>query len=208
MTQHRNTGQFKKKDLTGMKSGMLTALFASFFKHNSYYWRCKCECGNETDVLSTRIINNKTKSCGCLRHKKGQNEKHGLKKHPLYSVWAAMKYRCYNKNSHNYPNYGGRGIAVCESWLKSVVNFFNDMNKDYSIGLHLDRIDVNGNYEPLNCRWVTGQVNNNNKRTNVYICMDGRTHTPAEWGRELGIKSNTISNRKRKGWSDLDSLSK
>ena len=206
MKQFRNDGQFKMIDLTGIKSGMLTAMFASCYNHGSYYWRCVCECGKETDVLATRIKNSKTKSCGCLRLKKGQNKTHGLKNHPLYSVWGSMKYRCFNPKSENYELYGGRGITVCDEWRDSVEVFYNDMVNDYKKGLHLDRIDVNGNYEKSNCRWVTPVVNNNNKRNNVYICMDGRTHTPAEWGRELGIKDDTINHRRRRGYTDYEAL--
>lgn len=156
--------------------------------------------------MASRIKNSITKSCGCIKFNKGQNEIHGLKKHPLYNKWNSMKQRCYNENCESYPNYGGRGIKVCDRWLHSVENFYNDMNTGYSKGLHLDRIDVNSDYSPSNCRWVSGKQNNNNKRTNVYICMDGRTHTPAEWAEELGIKADTIASRKRKGWTDYEAL--
>jgi hypothetical protein len=207
MKSFRNGGSFKMIDLKGVKSGMLTALFpVRQDKWGCYFWLCKCDCGKECEVSATRINKGETKSCGCLKLKKGQNEKHGLKKHPLYSVWAGMKYRCYNVKSHNYPLYGGRGITVCDRWLQSVVNFYEDMIDGYVKGLHLDRINNDGNYEPTNCRWLTHTQNSNNKRNNVYICMDGRTHTPAEWGRELNIKDNTIANRKRKGWVDYDTL--
>jgi hypothetical protein len=117
-----------------------------------------------------------------------------------------MKYRCNNPNSHNYRLYGGRGIRVCDRWLESVENFYNDMINGYQKGLHLDRIDVNGDYSPENCRWLTCEQNNNNKRFNWVVSFDGRTHTPTEWGRELGINANTIQSRKRKGWTDYESL--
>lgn len=103
-------------------------------------------------------------------------------------------------------DYGGRGISVCKRWMESFQDFHSDMISNYKYGYNLDRIDVNGNYEPCNCRWLTNTENQNNKRNNVYICMDGRTHTPAEWSRETGVKGNTISNRKRKGWSDYDAI--
>jgi hypothetical protein len=90
--------------------------------------------------------------------------------------------------------------------LKILFVFFNDMNPTYSYGMHLDRIDVNGNYEPINCRWATPKQNSNNKRTNVFVTLDGRTHTPAKWAEELNIKANTIASRKRKGWCDHECL--
>lgn len=204
MKQFRNSGQFKMLDLTGVRSGIITALFPSKHQHGIYYWRCKCDCGNETDVTSTRIKRGITKSCGCLRLTNEQNKTHGLKNHKLYNVWANMKQRCYNENCESYINYGGRGISVCHPWLISVVNFFNDMNPTYSVGLHLDRIDVNGNYDPSNCRWVTGRENNNNKRNNIYVCLDGKTHTLSKLSVEVNVKADTMASRKRKGWSDKE----
>jgi hypothetical protein len=207
MEHKKNDGRFKMLDLTGVKSGMLTAIFAVYYRHSSYYWRCKCECGNETDVLSTRIKNGITKSCGCLKFKKGQNQTHGLRKHPIYNVWTGMKERCLNKKSKKYPDYGGRGILMCKEWEESFVNFYNDMKDGYVKGLHLDRKENDKGYSKENCRWVTPLINNNNRRSCIYICMDGRTHTPAEWGRELGGgKDDTINHRRKRGWTDFEAL--
>ena len=200
------SGQFQMADLSGKKFNMLTALFPSKFQHGSYYWRCKCECGNENDVIATRLINLKQISCGCLRYRKGQNIKHGLKSHPLYSKWNSMKGRCHTETYHNYNQYGGRGIKVCDRWRYSVENFYNDMITGWQKGLHLDRIDVNGNYCPENCRWVTNKTNQRNKRKHVYITMDGRTHIPTEWAEIIGTKANTICKRKQKGWTDFEAL--
>lgn len=194
-------------DIAGQRFGMLTALFpVRQHECGAYYWRCKCDCGNENEALVSHLRSGNITKCNSNEHRKGVNIKHGLKNHPLYSVWAGMKRRCYNENSPNYPLYGGRGISVCDRWRNSVKNFYDDMIDGYSKGLHLDRIDVNGNYEPINCRWVTPIQNNNNKRLNWVVSFDGRTHTPTEWGRELGIKANTIQNRKRKGWTDFEAL--
>jgi len=187
---------------------MLTPLYNTGKQYRgagNYYWMCRCDCGVEKEIMASKLTAGQ-KSCGCLHFLKGQNKTHGLKNHPLYSVWSGMKRRCYNKNSPNYPNYGGRGITVCERWMASVKNFYDDMISGYIKGLHLDRIDVNGNYEPGNCRWATPIQNSNNKRLNWVVSFDGRTHTPTEWGRELGVKANTIQNRKRKGWTDFEAL--
>lgn len=95
------------------------------------------------------------------------NKQHGMAKkgneHPIYLAWSGMKKRCLNLNSTNYKNYGGRGISVCDRWLK-FENFRDDMLASWQEGLQLDRIDVNGNYEPSNCRWVTRSENCKNRR--------------------------------------------
>jgi len=194
-------------DISGQKFGMLTALFpVSQHKCGTYRWKCKCECGNETEALISHLRSGNITKCNSNIHKKGINKKHGLRNHPLYKVWRGMKYRCLTPTAPNYQLYGGRGISICERWVTSVQNFYDDMIDGYIKGLHLDRIDVNGNYEPSNCRWLTNTQNNNNKRVNWTVSFDGRTHTPTEWSRELGIKANTIQNRKRKGWDDYEAL--
>lgn len=201
-------GQFDIIDISGIKINMLTVVCKSRQHNNgAWYWKCLCDCGNETEVSIQHLTTGRiTKSCGCIKRNKEANKKHGLKYHPLYKVWNNMKGRCLNKNYSNYPNYGGRGIAVCDEWVLSVVNFYNDMIDGYEKGKHLGRIDNNGNYCKYNCRWETPIQNMNNKRSNVYICIDGRTHTPAEWARQTDQKDNTISNRKRKGATDYESV--
>lgn len=202
------TGRFSPIELTtGSKHNKWTVIgFSHKNKVGNIFWQCECECGTVKSVAAHAVISGKSKSCGCNRRRKGQNKTHGLRNHPLYKTWMAMKYRCLTVTAHNYHLYGGRGISICDRWLESVVNFYNDMFNGYQKGLHLDRIDVNGNYCPENCRWVTGTENNNNKRVNWKVSFDGRTHTPTEWGSELGIKANTIQSRKRKGWTDYEAL--
>ena len=119
----------------------------------------KCKCGNTFKSMTHHIKSGSTKSCGCL----GTNNKHNLTKHRLYSTWKSMMQRCYNKNTINYVNYGWRGIKVCDEWL-DVRNFIEDMYPSFKEGLTLDRIDVDGNYEPSNCRWVDNFVQARNTR--------------------------------------------
>jgi len=128
-----------------------------------------CPCGNLFSCLIDSVKYNRTKSCGCLndaaRINTGKSKKtHGLSKTPLYSCWTHMKGRCYNTRNQDYPDYGGRGIMVCEEWKVSFENFLEDMGASYQTGLELDRIDVDGNYCPENCRWVTEQTQAWNKR--------------------------------------------
>lgn len=133
--------------------------------------------------------------------------KHGMEGTRLYKIWDRMKQRCRNPNNTNYKHYGERGIEVCEDWN----DFSNFMNWSYENGynesLSIDRIDVNGNYCPDNCRWVSQKEQNNNKRNNHYLTFGGRTLTLAEWGDATGILPATIQHRiARDGWSVEDAL--
>lgn len=116
-----------------------------------------------------------------------------------YGSYKGMIERCYRKKAHNYPFYGGRGIVVCEEW-KDIEKFENWVNiSGYKKGLSLDRIDVNGNYEPDNCRWATPEEQANNRRNTLYVEINGETHTISEWSKITGIKRSTINNRYCRG---------
>lgn len=128
-------------------------------------WKCLCACGSNKEIVveGSNLTTGHTKSCGCLR--KEHKTTHGLSSHPLYGVGMKMKDRCYNPQHMSYENYGGRGIKVCDRWLESFENFYNDVLEGYSEGLQLDRRNNDGNYEPENTRWVTNQQNQMNKRS-------------------------------------------
>lgn len=127
-------------------------------------WKCKCDCGNETVVTGSNLRSGNTKSCGCL-----SGTTHGMTHTRLYHVWGGMIQRCTNPNAAKYSYYGGRGIRVCDEWCNSFVAFYEwAMANGYDPELPwykctIDRIDVNGNYEPANCRWVDMKTQNNNK---------------------------------------------
>ena len=135
-------------------------------------WRCVCDCGKETVVDVCQLVSGKTKSCGCLHAEMLQtgNVKHGGRYERLYKVFANMKNRCYNEHSDDYKYYGGRGIKICDEWLGSYSAFkewalthgYNETAKRGACTI--DRIDVNGNYEPNNCRWVSMSVQSKNRR--------------------------------------------
>ena len=126
-------------------------------KERKKYGLFKCFCGNEFEAQIDNIKNRNTKSCGCLKIK------HKLTNHRLYHIWYNMLQRCYNPKNKQYKDYGGRGITVCERW-HLVENFIEDIYPTYEEGLTLDRIDVDGNYEPSNCRWATKSVQNRNTK--------------------------------------------
>ena len=174
-------------DITGQRFGRLVALERlSEKKSSSYLWRCKCDCGNEVNVTARDLRYGNTKSCGCLRNEliASVNQTHSKagtgQKSRLYNVWIGMRQRCNDQNHKSYPNYGGRGIQVCEEWNDFVAFESWAMSHGYNPDAKhqectIDRIDVNGNYEPSNCRWVSASVQAKNKRNsnvvNEHACV-------------------------------------
>lgn len=143
--------------------GMLYATYKSKNKVRFGFYRCSC--GKEFKTITGSIKSGATKSCGCYQKQRASssNTKHGMSLHPIYSVWKDMVGRCKNENNNNFSYYGGRGISVCNRWL-NVENFIEDMYQTYKEGLEIDRRDNDGNYEPSNCRWVTGSTQQRNTR--------------------------------------------
>lgn len=131
---------------------------------------CCCVCGNERKVVEHALKEGKTKSCGCLKsYFISKNKKtHGESRTRLWNVWRSMKQRCYYPKHMAYYNYGGRGITICNEWLKDTSKFFRwARSHGYKDNLDIDRIDNNSNYRPNNCRFVTKKENNNNRRDNI-----------------------------------------
>lgn len=152
-------------EMSGMVFGKLTVIERlESNKNGVMVWKCICECGNFTETDGVTLRRNQAKSCGCNR---GKTQKHGYsvtkKRTPEYNAWAAMILRCKNPKAAGYKDYGGRGIVVCDKW-ELFKNFIEDMGDRPSRGYSLDRIDVDGNYEPSNCRWATGSEQGINKR--------------------------------------------
>lgn len=198
------------ENLTGKKFARLTVLsFHHKDKKYNTYWLCQCECGNIRVVRATHLKNGEIKSCGCYikelvtKRNKENTRYDGLSNHRLYSIWKLMIGRCYNPKINGYNNYGGRGIIICQNWLENYLNFYNwAISNGYKNGLSIERIDVNGNYEPNNCKWITLKQQYYNKRNNFIITYKNKTHCLAEWAEILGINKNTLRSRLTKyGWS-------
>lgn len=186
----------KTKIEIGRKYGMLTPIrVVSTNKYGLLLFECVCECGNIKAVGSRCLTNGTTVSCGCKRAKSNK-----MGKTPTYKSWMSAKERCYNKNNHNYPLYGGRGIKMCDRWKNSFMEFLKDMGERPQ-GMTLDRINVNGDYQPQNCKWSTPIEQANNRRNNHKVFIDGKIFTASEFSRTYNIDITYVFYGFRKGLS-------
>lgn len=177
-------------DITGQKFGRLLVLERCGYIGKNIAWRCLCDCGNETIVGISNLRNGSVKSCGCLARELSslRLKKHGKTNTILYKTWKNIKNRCYNKNTKKYNYYGGRGIFVCEEWLNNFESFYNwSIHNGWKKGLTIDRIDVNGNYEPSNCRWVDWKTQQRNKSNNIYVNFEGEKVCLKEYAERKNI---------------------
>lgn len=188
------------------KFGRLTVISKDETKKKQYYI-CKCECGKEKSIYKLSLTKGITTSCGCFQKEKVKliglkNKKHCLVNTRIYRIWGGIKSRCLNKNSHIYKYYGGRGITVCNEWKNNFMSFYNwAMNNGYKDNLTIDRIDVNGNYEPSNCRWASIKTQERNRRNNRLIIYKGNKYCLSEISELLKIRNNTLHYRLKAGWS-------
>ena len=172
-------------------------------KNGQARWFCVCDCGNTNIVTGQDLRSGKVRSCGC--YKLEQQTKHGDYNTPLYRVWTSMKNRCNCKTNKWYRIYGAKGVEVFVDWQNDFSKFKSwALKNGYKKGLTLDRIDVNGNYEPSNCRWITIQEQQYNKTTNVYIQIDGVTKTLTEWCKEYKVPITTARQRIKKGLKEIN----
>lgn len=182
------------ENLEGRKFGKLTVKNFNGIKKERAYWLCKCECGNEKITSGKLLKNGNCISCGCVQKEiASRNSKtHGKSKTRIYYIWQGMKERCNNPNNLNYFNYGGRGIEVFDDWNKfeefekwSMLNGYND-------DLSIERINVNGGYNPNNCTWIPLRLQSRNRRNVINIEFNGTVKTLTEWSKYFNVSHSTI----------------
>lgn len=190
--------------LAGKPKGRLLILRKDGHTNDNHniVWLCRCECGRLTRVSATNLIKPRgTRSCGCLTVDavKKANTKWNKTEKKLIHVFRHMKYRCYSKSCKFYEGYGGRGITICDEWLKRPEEFIDWSLKhgfELGKGLSIDRVDNNKGYSPENCRWVSMYAQSCNRRTSHYLTIKGYTHTITEWCRLAGLPDTTVFSRK------------
>lgn len=216
---------FKKskiKDLSNKRFGRLIVMDFVGRKNGRTLWRCLCDCGKETVVGYSNLVNGLTRSCGCLEkenlyskefkrsHRKSASLSFdiNLREHPLYGLWSSMLTRCYNKNSLSYKHYGGRGIIVCDRWLPENLgfqHFVEDMGVRPSASYTLDRININGNYSPENCRWATVEQQMNNKTDSIIIFYKNKRILLSHLCNSLGLNYFRVAHQIQKGF-DINTI--
>lgn len=205
----------KYRDLAGQRHNRLTVIMEvprPDGKKTRRFWLVRCDCGKEM-ILSSSDFNRPSRySCGCYQRDSvskrayEQHITHGKSKSRLYSIWSSMKQRCFDRNVKTYHMYGGRGISVCSEWKDNFPSFEKwalDNGYDESLPrgqCTIDRIDVNGDYCPENCRIATQKQQSNNRRNNHTVTYRGETHTLSEWSQIVGIKQSILGARLSYGW--------
>lgn len=187
-------------DLTGQRFGRLLVLSYAGLRKGKAYWDCACDCGALSAVSGGSLRKGATTSCGCYRAEfmSKSKRKHGMSHTPEWTAYYRMLSRCYNPKTARFPQYGGRGIKVCDRWRDSFENFYSDMGARPK-GHSLDRIDVNGDYMPENCRWATAVQQAQNKTTNINLAHGGQVKCLTEWAREFKVPVLTAYSRLRRG---------
>lgn len=193
----------KYVDLTGQKFGRLTVIErVGTDKHGGSLWLCRCDCGRGIEKITTQnhLQSGDCKSCGCLHEenaiKVAKLAKHGGCGTRLYRIYYNMLGRCYNSNVPSYKNYGARGITVCDEWKEDFKKFREwSIKNGYNENLTIDRIDVNGNYEPSNCRWATKSEQSKNTTKTHYLTYRGETKSMKQLADDHGISYKKLKDR-------------
>lgn len=201
----------KKIDLGGKRFGRLLVIKEGPKSIEQLRWWCQCDCGTRKLIFGTALKSGFTNSCGCLNSERSasrrtiHSESVDRKATKEYRAWQLMKARCYVQGNNRYHAYGARGIRVCERWLNNFGHFLADMGRAPSKAHSLDRVDVNGDYCPENCRWSTPVEQGNNKRTNIRVKTPEGDLTVAQLARKTGVSYGTLLKRAKAGW-DYHSL--
>lgn len=198
-------------DLTGQRFGRLTVRACVGKQNRRALWQCKCDCGTVCYINTDRLRSGNTQSCGCLKREsiaKGRNRTHGQSKTKLYHIWYSIMQRCYDEKFRFYHHYGGRGIKVCEEWHDRDAFTAWAMENGFQDGLSIERKDVNGEYCPENCCWITKGEQQHNKRNTIYVDYHGE-QKPLWWlAEQAGINRRTLLSRIEHGWDIDDAMTR
>lgn len=203
----KERSKYKIGDIIGNEFKILELL--PKVKNKNVRVKAQCSCGNiiERDISSLLLRKKKCENCSKEKSIKGfLNSKFNSNTEMI--IYYGMKGRCYNKNNKKYKDYGGRGIKVCDRWLESFWNFYEDMGKRPSPKHTLDRINVNGDYCPENCKWSTHEEQANNRRNSLLITYEGKTQSISQWARELNLREGLIRERYHYGYAPEKMFSK
>ncbi len=200
MSLHHNT-----IDLTGRRFGRLVVICLG--ARRPVLWSCVCDCGSSVVVRSSPLRDGRTKSCGCYMRDRASevHQSHGMTNSAEYRIWSLMKDRCLNVDGKAYPEWGGRGIALCDAW-HDFEGFYADMGPRPSPEHQLDRKDNDGPYSPDNCRWATRIEQANNKRNNVILEVRGVAQSVARWAAQVGVSEFMIHKRLWRGWEAEEAI--
>ena len=194
------------KNETGNSYGRLTAISSYSKKSPSgksrTYWICMCECGNTKHMLADNLRKkDRIASCGCYKSEffSKLNSTHRLTGTRVWRSWESAKQRCLNPNDNNFPHYGARGIRICDRW-SSFELFLEDMGYPPSTNHTIERIDVNGDYNPNNCKWATSKEQARNKTNNKLYEHDGKKMILVDWSKYLSIRLITLRKRLDANW--------
>lgn len=164
-------------------------------------WKCQCDCGRTKTITGSNLRSGNSMSCGCIPKENPNNKTHGKSNSKIYMRWYDMKRRCNDKKNREYNNYGGRGIKVCKEWLDFTVFYNWAISNGYSEDLTIERIDVNGDYCPENCKWIPLPEQARNKRNSRIIEYKGEKKCLQDWSEALDIPYSRLSQRLLKlGW--------
>lgn len=202
------------QDLTGRKFGRLSVQLYLGRRGHNHLWQCVCDCGSSSSVLGSNLTRQNTSSCGCLhREVTGEMHRtHGRKGTTEYNIYQSMLARCHDSAAISFPNYGGRGITICDRWRNGDIAqsgfecFLADMGERPSKRHSIERSLNDGPYDPGNCRWATKEEQSRNTRRNRHVVFRGETMILEDAVRISGLKHSTVTMRLQRGWSVHDSL--
>ena len=206
------------KDLTGQKFGMLTVICRANDHiqpsgRKIVMWLCECSCNEnkQVEVNASNLVNGKVISCGCVGRRKSSErlKTHGKCGSRIHTTYTNMKQRCCNPKCREYPQYGGRGVVICDEWLgeDGFMNFYNwAIANGYEDSLSIDRIDVDGNYEPSNCRWANFLTQANNKQNTLKYDIGKGPQALSDLCRDYSLSKSMVWKRLKRGWTIEEAL--